>query len=233
MRSTGRESARRVRTRRRLWLCVAAVSAAASVQSGEARQGASTGEPAYRYRPTYRVPPSLEAIQTHLTAGSDSFPEESIAEQIGRELKAFGDSLRERPSLAREAAGRLLSATFEGGRLAPAIHSSRDWSSRLEIRRTSSLVGQPPLGRDSFLKEVTTLFASFSAIDIAEFLMTGIEAVPGSADTFATAVRYDLSGRAEGAARVERVGQWRMRWRRVGDRWNVVEWTAVGAAGPD
>ena len=38
----------------------------------------------YRYHPKRRVPPALLASQKYLAAGSDAFPEEKEAEEIGR-----------------------------------------------------------------------------------------------------------------------------------------------------
>ena len=67
----------------------------------------------------------------------------------------------------------------------------------------------------------------FVTLDTAEFLITHLEPQPGGG--VRTTVRFDLSGTAVADARVERIGQWQMRWVPNGPRWAIAEWTALDA----
>ena len=55
-------------------------------QPGSGAASVAGSEPSapkvYRYHPKRRVPPSLEAAQKYLAAGSDAFPEEKEAEEL-------------------------------------------------------------------------------------------------------------------------------------------------------
>ena len=62
-------------------------------------------------------------------------------------------------------------------------------------------------------------------ITVAEFLITSIAAEDKS-PLVRTTIRYDIVGAGTQAWRVERVGVWRMSWRRAASGWRVVEWTA-------
>ncbi len=66
-------------------------------------------------------------------------------------------------------------------------------------------------------------------ITVAEFLITSI-AADDKSPLVRTTIRYDIVGAGTKAWRVERVGVWRMSWRRAASGWRVVEWTVRFAA---
>ncbi|HEY7059604.1 MAG TPA: FG-GAP-like repeat-containing protein [Vicinamibacterales bacterium] len=178
----------------------------------------------YHYRSTLRLPPALEAIERHLSSGADQFPDEKIAAALTGELQTLSAAFRKRPADGVSAVGTLLAPDFKGGHLVSA--GTQIESAPIEIAR---LAPAPNVGlnRTAFQKELRGLADSFVTLDTAEFLITHLERQDGG--DVRTTVRFDLSGAAAADARVERIGQWQMRWIPNGPRWSIAEWTALDA----
>jgi tetratricopeptide (TPR) repeat protein len=210
--------------------CLALVLACGSAVPAAADEG-TPGAPSprvYRYHPKRRVPPSLESVQKYLAAGSDAFPEEKEAEELAGRLGELGALLR--AGRAASVPDALLAADFRGAGLSPAPTDevSLGNSPQLEVLRARQLPSTLALDRGAFGRELAALIADFDAVQTTDFLITGIE-VNGRPDPdVRTTVRFDLAGAARGGGRTERIGHWRMRWRRGADgAWRVVEWAAL------
>src|SRR5262245_51667067 len=93
----------------------------------------------YRYRPAFRVPPSLEPVLQYLAAGRDAFPEEKTAEELAKRLAQLSAWLRERPLPAATIADQLLAVRFAGARLAPTDDVAIDAGPRLAIARARTM----------------------------------------------------------------------------------------------
>ena len=181
----------------------------------------------YRYHPKFRVPPSLELVQQHLTAGLDEFPEEKLAEELAARLAELGAALRQPPAQRSGAVDRVLASAFNGASLTPADATSLGADPRLEIARSRSMPTQATLTGAGFHRELTAFLSVFEAIQTAEFLITAIEVPREPSAGVRTTVRYDLVG-TNGRGRAERLGHWQMRWQRGHDNvWRIVEWTAL------
>ena len=187
----------------------------------------NAGGGGYRYRPTNRVPPSLESLFKQLAPGSDEFPDEKEAEELARRLSELSARLREHPNRAADAADWLLAPEFKGGHLLPTDEVASGNSPQLEIFRAKTIAPDLSLDRVAFRKELGALLAAFNSLQTTEFLITRIEVDRGSAPRVRTTVRFDLSGAAEGGWRAERLGHWQMRWQYASDGWRVTEWTTL------
>jgi Tfp pilus assembly protein PilF/peroxiredoxin len=216
---------------------IAGIAALLTLSRSElASQGSTASAPSptattFHYEAEFRPPPAIEALQRHLAPGDDAFPEERIVDALTAQLETLSAALRERPAGAADAAGVLLAPQFTGGRLAGAELAAG--SQPLAIARATASAGAT-LDRAVFQKELSALTGAFAAIDVAEFLITRVEAVPGGVQT---TVRFDLAGAATDGGRAEWIGHWQVRWQQEGSRWSIAEWTmddAVGsrAAGP-
>ena len=182
----------------------------------------------YRYRPKYRVPPSLESVLLHLAPGHDAFPAEKEAEELGGRLRELGAILRATPGRVPEAADALLAPDFKGGRLTPDAETAVGSSPWLEIFRAKAMTPDLVRDRASFRQELTALVGEFESLPVAEFLITGIDEEGAPEPLVRTVVRYDIAGTARGGGRAERLGRWQMRWRRGPDgAWRVTEWVAL------
>ena len=188
---------------------------------------AGPAPPSY-YRAKLRVSPTLEPFLRHVTPGQDEFPEEKEAEELAARLGELSRLLRE--GAARGAAERLLAPEFRGGRLVIDNEAPAGGSPFLEVFRSSAGdAPAAPAARAAFAESLQALLAGFEAIHTAEFLITAIEvdrtATPPSART---QVRYDIVGSGPQAWRAQRVGRWRMEWRRGADGvWRILEWSAL------
>ena len=182
---------------------------------------------ASRYHPKTRVPPSLESVLKQLAPGSDAFPEEKEADELGARLGELSARLRQRPGKAADIADWLLAPEFKGGRLLPVTEVATGNSPKLEIFRAQTVPADLTLDRVAFRKELSGLLADFESLQTAEFLITQIEVERGSVPRARTTVRFDLTGTAKGAWRAERLGHWQLRWQRAADGWRVTEWTTT------
>jgi Tfp pilus assembly protein PilF/peroxiredoxin len=197
--------------------------------SDDVAAAAEASPKTYRYRPKYRVPSSLEPVLLHLDPGHDAFPEEKTAQELDSRLKELATLLRERPARVAEAVDALLAPEFKGAGLGPTGEVSLGNSPQLEIFRARAMPSELALDRASFRGELAALVTDFDPVQTAEFLITGIEAERGPDPALVrTTVRFDLAGAAKGGWRAERLGHWRMRWRRGTDgAWRVIEWAAL------
>ena len=94
----------------------------------------------FRYHPKQRVPPSLESVLKHLVPGSDAFPDEKEAEEIGDPSRTTGRVAARSARIGRLAImDDLLAREFKGGRLLPSEESPVGNSPQLEIFRSSGI----------------------------------------------------------------------------------------------
>jgi tetratricopeptide (TPR) repeat protein len=197
-----------------------------SASKGASENPAPAEPRVHHYAPKRHVPPSLEPVLRHLTPGNDAFPEEKDAQELAERLNEVSALLRESPRRAREAVGLLLAPEFKGGRLTPVDEVSVG-SSSLEVFRAKTMSSELVRDRSTFGGELSVLVGEFETIQVAEFLITAIEVKPDRGPLVCTEVRYDVVGAVK-ERRAQRVGRWRMEWRRSGDgAWRVVEWTAL------
>ena len=182
----------------------------------------------YRYHPTQRVPPSLEALQKQLVPGNDAFPDEKEAEEIGRSLAEFGTVLKQRVDRAAIGADALLAQSFKGAALTSQDEQSIESGSHLQILRSQSLSTDLTRDRASFKKDLAALLDDFASLETAEFLVTALQVTRHAAPSAQTTIRFDLVGPAKTGGRAERVGHWRLGWRKASDgAWQVSEWSAL------
>jgi tetratricopeptide (TPR) repeat protein len=181
----------------------------------------------FYYQPKLRVSPTLEPLLVHVAPGSDAFPDEKEAEELAERLKELSRLLREKPGRARDAVDLLLAPEFKGGRLTPVDEVSLG-SASLEVFRAKAIPSDLVRDRSSFGEELRDLVSEFETIQVAEFLIAAIDVTRGPGPLARTEVRYDIAGVGKHSWRAERLGRWRMEWRRSGDgAWRVVEWTAL------
>jgi Tfp pilus assembly protein PilF/peroxiredoxin len=191
---------------------------------------AGPAPPSY-YRAKLRVSPTLEPFLRHVAPGQDEFPEEKDAEELAERLGELSRALRANPAGARAAAERLLAPDFKGGRLVLEDEAPVSGSPFLEVVRSAAPGGSAPASpatRAAFADSLAALLAGFEAVHTAEFLITAIEVDRSAQPSARTQVRYDIVGSGPQAWRAQRVGRWRMEWRRGADGvWRVAEWSAL------
>ena len=214
------------------WSCIAlsllagvlSLAASGRAWSAPGAEESSARKHSY-YRKHLRVPLSLEPILRHLEAGHDAFPEEKVTAELAQRLSDLGRALRggRLPSTLED----LLAPDFEGAGLVPPQEAASSASPAFEVLR-SKVLSTGLRNRESFARELGALLGELEQVEVAEFLITRIEAEKEGLT--ATEVCYDLVGRGEKVWRGERVGRWRMQWRRSGaGRWQVVRWAPLEA----
>jgi Flp pilus assembly protein TadD/peroxiredoxin len=175
------------------------------------------------YRPELVVPETIRPFLEHVEPGSDAFPIERQAQDVESRLRELSDVLRARPVRIEALAGRLFAPQFRGGPLAggdiPAAGSDP-----FTIVRSAPPAAPPSLDARAFSRELARLVADRRVVTAAELLVTWIDALP--AGELRTTVRYDIVGAGETAWRVQRVGQWQIRWQTTDSGWRATEWSS-------
>ena len=180
------------------------------------------------YRPALAVSEALRPFLKQLEPGSDEFPLERQAKELEARLRELSDALRAGGPAATSAVTRLLDPDFRGARLLSTDEAGES-QAPLEVRRSKDLPIDTTVDGRAFGVELRRLLAEFRDIAVAEFLITSIE--PDSASdppsSLRTTVRYDIVGGGTKAYRVERVGEWDLKWRRRPSGWQIIRWTAM------
>ncbi len=176
------------------------------------------------YRPALARPEFMEPFLEHLEPGTDAFPQERDAAELAARLRELGDRLRSGTDRAGEIAGWLLAPDVRGGRLLDAGGDGATAGATFEVRRARALSDALPLDPRAFAAELRRLVQDLREISVAEFLITSLQ--PAESGLLDTQIRYDIVGAGRDAWRVEHVGAWRIKWRRAGSEWRVVQWTA-------
>ncbi len=211
-------------TRRRLTTAATIVVVLALAQ-GALRIDAGQARAQDTYRPELAVPEALEPFMKYVAPGSDAFPAERQAQELGARLRELGAALREGPARAANVTQWLLGPGFRGGRLSPVGEAPAQGNSALEVRRETAVPSALSIDSRSFGAELQGLLGDLRDITVAEFLITAIEA-SDKVPVVRTSVRYDIVGSGKSAWRVQHTGVWRMSWRRAASGWQVVEWVA-------
>ena len=205
---------------RRLVLAVALSALALITGTAQVEQSAD-------YRPALAVSDSLVPFVKQLEPGSDDFPLERQAKELEARLREFSDALRRGGPGASGAITRLLDPDFRGARLL-STDDVVDGEVPLDVRRSKDLPRDATLDPRAFGAELRRLIADFRDVAVAEFLITSIE--PESAteppSSVRTTVRYDIVGAGTKTYRIERVGEWDLKWKRQTSGWQVSRWTA-------
>jgi len=192
--------------------------------------------PNFRLKPHYRAKPPLDEVIRKVQPGLDAFVSEKYAEEIEGILKdwtaAFGRTPRDLETIRKSLSPQL--AAFSPGSAEERLVRSY---SGLEIRRARIPSG-PPLGRESFVRDLANSYGMFSRFTTAEFKVTSLRLLAASPQVIQTRIRYDLVGPGTASFLEQRVGEWELEWERSpqGDlrvrTWKGVEETRARAAGP-
>jgi len=201
------------------------VAAASSDPAGRVEAPRAPGQP-FRYRPNLVVSESLQPFLEEMKPGSDLFPDERVAGQLIARLSELSASLKESPDRAARVPDLLLAPSFRGGRLRP-VEEEPVAASALQIFRAREMSPDLALDSRSFARELRLLLDDFRQLTVVEFLVTSLDLDKDNV-LATTDVRYDFVGPGKDAWRVERLGTWKLRWRREASGWRVVEWTATG-----
>ncbi len=198
------------------WLLIAAVLAAFTAQEKT------------DYRPTLKVPETMEPFLKQLEPGHDGFPMERQAQALEARLREVSDAFRAGAAQTAGVTKALLDPSFRGARLLP-IEGTSTSQAPLEVKRAHDLPRDLTLDARAFGAELRRLLDDIRDVAVAELLITSIEpdGPADSMDRVRTTVRYDVVGAGTKVYRVEHVGEWEMIWRRNASGWQVVRWIAT------
>src|SRR5262245_24091950 len=156
------------------------------------------------YRPALKPPAFAEPFLTQLAPGGDSFPEEKEAAELAARLAGLGQRLRCSPGTADPAF--LLAPDFKGAPLKPAEEVTVAAGPAFQVFRAKAPSADLLRGAPGFGAELQALLADLETVEVAEMLVTAIEA--DRAQGLARIdVRYDLAGRGPPGGRARGGGR--------------------------
>jgi tetratricopeptide (TPR) repeat protein len=164
--------------------------------------------------------------------GTDAY----VTERLAAELQGWFEALRRLLSLQGSRAAelaQLLDDSLKANELtSPRETRSRRSGGGIELRKRD-YGGAAQARKDAFVQQVARYFDSLGTIATAEFEITNLRQTESEPEGVHAEVRYSLVGaRAERPASPslgeQRIGVWRMRWRRnASSRWLATEWAFV------
>lgn len=180
----------------------------------------------FRVTPHYPAKSPLDDVLRKVAPGTDAYTTEKYAFEIMRLLNEWGHALKEAtPSLGVLA--KFLDASLEAGSLVPIQQTALRSAYGIDVTRRT-FAANVVLGRERFLQEMKTYLAAMSRVETAEFEITGIEEIAGSAPVIRASIRYDLVGTGADSAREQHVGHWITQWSRdATNGWRVLRWEAT------
>ena len=210
-------------------------SAAWPITGFRALPGHAPGEealPDFRLTPAYPNRSPLDEMLRLATPGTDVYVTEKLAAELQAWFAALRGLLRPRVSGATDLA-QLLGESLQANELTtPRETRSRPSNSGIELRKRD-YAGAARAGKDEFVQHSARYFESLGSIATAEFEITSLRQTQTEPVEVDAEIRYTLVGtRAERPAvpsRIEqRVGVWRMSWRRnTSSRWLATKWNFV------
>src|SRR5215470_15994464 len=175
-----------------------------------------------RVTPHYPTRSPLDAVLRLVAPGTDEFPTETYAAEIGRVLDAWSTQLLASPSAWKQIA-EFVDPTVEATPFVPAQEVSLRSEGGIQVlRRRFSSRTEP--GRDHLLQQLRTYFAPISSVKTAEFQIVGLEELSEAEGEFRANIRYDLVGLRTDGSSEERVGNWQTHWSQTQGAWRVLRW---------
>jgi hypothetical protein len=180
--------------------------------------------------PHYRSERPLDATLKRVQPGSDAFVLEKYADQLLGVLEQWSATLLQAPHEIVAIANNL-DSNFSGASPKPAESRIVRSAPPVEVRQ-NKFGNQPRLAREAFLAAWQSSLSAFSKIEVAEFQITGIDAVPlnvtdNPPSRLETRIRYEIVGTGADFHREQRIGNWQLRWERKGDKYLVSTWQVL------
>ncbi|MDW5267660.1 MULTISPECIES: FG-GAP-like repeat-containing protein [Acidobacteriaceae] len=178
-----------------------------------------------RFKPHYPTKSPLTNVLSLVAPGSDEYPTEKYAFEIGSLLQQWSQSLRESihnlPSLLK-----LLSPAIKTSPLHPVKEVLLRSGYGIDATKRQ-FSGALPSHPDQFVQELQTWLGAISKIEVAEFEIYGIKETIGAPLTVQLEIRYDIVAIRKDTQREERVGSWQTEWSRSqSNEWIAHEWEA-------
>lgn len=173
-----------------------------------------------RVAPHYPAASPLDEMLRLVEAGTDQFVTEKYAGEIEDLLENWGRELtsgRNSVSIARSFSDRSLRA----GSFHPLGEQTIRNDRAVTVTRrqfANDLVLDP----DGFQDQLRSYLASLSAIQVAEFQITGVREYEGVPLRVSAEIRYTLVGENRTGGREQRIGTWQTEWLKQSDQWRIV-----------
>jgi hypothetical protein len=189
-----------------------------------------------RLTPHYPTKSPLDNVIRLVAPGTDEFITEKYASEMENLLAAWSHGLTSSaPALGLLA--EFVDSGIQATALATPLDTRRNTGGSLEVWRRQ-FPGARVSGRERFLEQMKNYLAPMSRLETAEFLIVGLEVIPGPATTFRADIHYDMIGTGKDIGREERIGRWKTEWTLTGgnewrvSRWEATEETVSRARGP-
>ena len=180
----------------------------------------------YRISPHYRVHSPLEELIRKARQKEDDYPSEGYGREIEGHFARWAVELcKNKDNLLALAA--FLSPQFTAASPRPQGFERLRDDSTLVVRR-ANFSSDLSLGRDAFLEQMQSSFASISELLIAESKVADLEVISTSPLRLRTRIRYTFVGTGPKVHRWQRMGVWQIEWEQGAQaKWVAKKWQPV------
>ena len=181
----------------------------------------------YRFTPHYPTKSALDDVLRLVIPGSDEFVTEKYAHEIALLLNDWSQALSAEPP-ALSIMANFLDTSLEATSLASAQERKTRSGGGIEVIRRH-FNADFASGRERFLVELKTYFATLAKIETAKFEIIGIREIMASPLTVQVEIRYSFVGIRVDRVREERTGTWSTQWTYSDSKkWRATRWQALG-----
>jgi FimV-like protein len=180
----------------------------------------------YRIVPHYRVRSPLEELIRKARQKEDEYPSEAYGREIEGRFTRWADELCKNKDDLRALTVFLSPQLTAASPRPQGFEPFRDDSTL--VVRCASFSLDLSLGRDAFLDEMRSSFASISEILVAESKVADLEVISAFPLRLRTQVRYTFVGTGPRVHRLQRIGVWQIEWEQGSEgKWLATKWQPV------
>src|SRR5215471_14325709 len=192
----------------------------------------------FRLTPAYPARSPLEAMLQFVAPGTDSYVTEKHAAEIQLRFESLRELLTSQAQVRTTGIAGLLHETIQGNELVSAQEVNLRSEGGIELRRRNYPAEASGGEKAMVASQLEKYLAALGPLDIAEFELVSVKQRSGEPLEVDAQVRYSLVAARPDRSREQRIGLWRMSWRKgpsgewLATRWLFTQETVARVAKP-
>ena len=192
----------------------------------------------FRLTPAYPARSPLEAMLQFVAPGTDSYVTEKHAAEIQLRFESLRELLTSQAQVRTTGIAGLLHETIQGSELVSAQEVNLRSEGGIDLRRRNYPAEASGGEKAAVASQLEKYLAALGPLDIAEFELVSVKQRSGEPLEVDAQVRYSLVAARPDRSREQRIGLWRMSWRKgpsgewLATRWLFTQETVARVAKP-
>src|SRR5262252_989199 len=192
----------------------------------------------FRLTPAYPARSPLEAMLQFVAPGTDSYVTEKHAAEIQLRFESLRELLTSKAQVRTTEIAGLLHETIQGSELVSAQEVNLRSEGGIDLRRRNYPAEASGGEKAAVASQLEKYLAALGPLDIAEFELVSVKQRSGEPLEVDAQVRYSLVAARPDRSREQRIGLWRMSWRKgpsgewLATRWLFTQETVARVAKP-